>query len=359
LLFGASESTEEFMVLLLTIASLIAWADVKPERLPGSDLSVVQARRQASYVIEAKILHLGECRPDPLQVGGLHYPQVVIEASRAFKGDPTRWAQPAARKVGFLLTENDTVPREGEVYILYIENMNRSSYIFKVTRPDGAIPVRVSGSDLSVAEAEKEALYVIEAKIQDLGELARDPNPPRGLVYPRVAIEPSKVIKGADKAAALAIREVRLAFTRDETVLENGRTYTLYLREAFDGFEVFRFTQRSQDRPVRLPGSDLSVAEAESRALYVVEARILQLGELQEDHSRPRGIVYPQVAIKPSKVIRERQEGNAQSRRRVRLILTEDETIPDEGETYTLYIRAGKRGFEVFKVTGRSPETPR
>ncbi len=101
------------------------------------------------------------------------------------------------------------------------------------------------------------------------------------------------------------------------------------------------------------------MAEAESQALYVVEARILRLGELWEDISRPRGIVYPQVAIEPSKVIHERQKGIAQSKRPVRLLLTGDETIPDEGETYTLYIRGAKRGFEVFKVTGRSQETSR
>jgi hypothetical protein len=358
LLLEANDSTEESIVLLLTIASLIFWVDDTPERLPGSDLSVVQARRQALYVVEAKILQLGERRPDQSRDGGLLYPQVVIEASRAFKGLPTGWVL-AKRKVGLLLTQKDKIPREGEVYILYIEQMNRGFYVFKVNRPNGAVPVRVSGNDINLAEAEKEAQYVIEAKVQDLGELERDPNRPRGLVYPRVAIEPSKVIKGGDRAVALAIREVRLAFTRDETVLEKARSYTLYLREADDSFEIFRFTQRSQDRPARLPGSDRSVAEAESQALYVVEARILHLGELWEDLSRARGIIYPQVAIEPSKVIHERQKGIAQSKRPVRLLLTEDETIPDEGETYTLYIQGAKRGFEVFKVTGLSQQPSR
>jgi hypothetical protein len=347
------------MVLLLTIVSLIAWADDKPERLPGSDLGLVQANIMALYVIEAKILDLGGRWPDRSREHGLLYPQVIIEPSRGIKGTTIRWAGPSLRRVSLLVTEKDAVPREGEVYILYIEKRNREYYVFKVTRPDGAVLGVLPGRDIGLAEAEKAATYVIEARIAGLGVLERDPNRPRGLVYPRIAIEPSVVIKGEDRAATLAIRWVRLAFAREETVPEEGKTYTLYLRRSDRGLEVFRFAERSRDAPARLPGSDLSVAEAERKALYVVEARILHLGELQEDPGRPRGLLYPRIAIEPSKVIHERQEGIARSRRDLRLFLTEDETIPNEGETYTLYVRGANRGFEVFKVALRSEEKSR
>jgi hypothetical protein len=344
------------MMLLLTIASLVSWTEDRSDRLPGSDISVAKA--QALYIIEAKILHLGKRRADPRPTGELEYPQVAIEPSKVIKG-MARGTVLAKRKVSLLLTVNETVPREGAVYILYIRDENRSSYVFKVTRRDGAIPVRLPGSDIRLSEAENEALYVVEAKILQRGELRLDPSRPRGLDYPRVVIEPSKVIKGMDRGAPLAFREVRLPLREDEADLEEGKVYTLYMREAAGGFEVFRVSQPFEDRPGRLPGSDLSVAEAESEALYVVDARILHLGELREDRGRHGGLVYPQVAIELSKVIQERHEGIARSNRDVRLFLTEDEMIPHEGATYTLYIRGKNRGFEVFKVTRRSEEKPR
>jgi hypothetical protein len=349
----ATSPSEGFMRLILTIASLVASADDNPERLPGSDISVAKAG--ALYIIEAKILDLGQRREnDDL---GYVYPRLTIEPLRGIKGQ-FRGGFMAAWQVGLLLTKNDTVPKEGEAYVLYIRAANRGLHVFKVTRRDGAIPARMPGSAKSVADAEKEALYVVETKILQLNEIQVDPGRPRGLVYPRVLIDPSKVIKGTDKRAASAVREVRLPLAEDEADLQQGEAYTLYIRKADQGFEVFRATRRSKDTPARLPGNAVSVAEAERHALYVVEARILRLGELQEDRSRPHGLVYPQVAIEPSKVIKERHEGMARSKRDVRLFLTEDETIPNEGETYTLYIRGKDRGFEVFKVTRRSDETP-
>jgi hypothetical protein len=215
---------DSLMVLLLTIASLTAWEDDRPERLPGSELSVVQANRQALYVVEARILRLGERRADRSRDGGLVYPRAFIEPSKAIKG--ARFWDESPQQVSLLLTQNDTIPTVGELYVFYIEKMGRGLEVIKITHRDGAIPLRETGSCISLAEAEKAALYVIEAKVQDLGKMEWDPQrPPRGLIYPRVVIEPSSVIKGADKAAALAIRHVRLPFARDETSLEEGRTY--------------------------------------------------------------------------------------------------------------------------------------
>jgi hypothetical protein len=232
-----------------------------------------------------------------------------------------------------------------------MRDANRSSEIFKVTRLEGAIPVRMPGSEMSVAEAEKEALYVIEARILHLNELQLDPSRPRGLVYPRISIEPTKMSKGIDRNVALAFREVRLVLTKDEADLVEGEAYALYIRKVSQGFEVFRVTQRSKDGPARLPGNGVSVAEADRTALYAIDGRILHLGELQEDHSRPHGLVHPQVVIEQSKVIKERHKGAARPGRDIRLLLTEDEAIPNEGETYALYVRGRDRGFEVFKVT--------
>jgi hypothetical protein len=339
------------MVLLLTIACLTVWADEEPERLPGSDLGMALAQRRARYIVEAKIVQMGEPLPDRSRDGGLSYPRVFILPSKAIKG-ARWWTDEAPPQVGLLATKKDLIPAAGEAYILYIEQVGRGLCIFKVTRRDGAVPVRETGSGISLVEAEKAAIYVIEARIRDTGRMERDPDrPPRGFVYPQVAIEPFKMIKGTDKATALATRNVRLPFARDEAPLEKGKVYTLYLRATDRGFEVFRVTKRFEDEPARLPGGGLSMAEAESKALYIIEARVLRLGELQEDRSRPHGLVYPQVVIEQSKVVKERHEGAARPGRDVRLLLTEDEAIPNEGETYTLYVRGRDRGFEVFKVT--------
>lgn len=342
------------MVLLLTIASLIAWKDEEPERLPGSHLSVVEAESQSLYVTEARILRLGERRPDHSLEDGLKYPKILIEPSRAIKGGPW-WGTRASQQVSLLLTQKDMVPKEGEIYVLYIQDMNRGHYVIKVSRPGGAIPARMLGSDISVPEAEKAALYVIEAEVRSLGQMERDPDdPPRGLIYPRVAVQPSRMIKGADRTSALAVRHVRLPFRRDGADLEMGKMHTLYLRQTDRGLEVFKANRRSEKTPARLPGSGLSAADAEREALYVADARIRHLGEPQVDRSRARGLVYPRVSTEVSRVISERHPGSARSRAELRLLLAEDESIPLEGETYTLYVRTKARGFEIFKVTRRS-----
>jgi hypothetical protein len=336
---------------LLMIALVVAaWSDDVDRPLPGSDLNVVTAGRQALYIVKAKIVRLGERRLDHGRRGGLLYPRVGIEPLGVIKG-LYRGTVSAKRSVGLLLTQREAPPKEGETYILYIADANRASYVFKVTQLDSAIPVHMPGSAVNIAQAEREALYVLEAKVLHLGWSQPDPSRPRGLVYTRVLVEPLKLIKGTDRASGLGIREVHLSLTEEEADLVEGAPYTLYIRNDGQGFEVFRVTRRSENKQVRLPGNNVSAAEAESKALYVVEARILHLGELQEDHSRPRGLIYPRVPIEQSKVIKERHEGAARPGREVRLLLTEDETIPKEGETYNLYIRGRDRGFEVFKVT--------
>ncbi len=342
------------MLILLAIVSL-SYADDHTERLPGCEVSVAK-KQWTLHIVEARLLQLG-VRQEP-GVMRCMFPQAKIEPLRAIKGGFGRGSS-APRQVG-ILASDDTVLHEGESYIFYIFDANRGSYASKLTRRDGAIPIRMPGSELNLADAEEQADYVIEAEIgrPTEGELL-DPRRPRIMKYRRVAIEPKKVIKETGRGAGMAIREVSLLFTEDEADLVGGKTYVLYIRKRGQEFEVFRATQFDEGALAHLPGSRLSGAAAEREALYVAEGRILRLGEMEEDRTRPHGLVYPLVSIEQSRVIKGRHEGFVRSKRDVRLLLTEDEAVPNEGQTYIFYVRSRDRGFEVFKVMRGPSEKPR
>ncbi|MBX6316233.1 MAG: hypothetical protein IRY99_25470, partial [Isosphaeraceae bacterium] len=175
------------MSLLLMIVALVSGIDTMPDRLPGSDLSVAEAEKQARYIVEAKILHLDEWQP--ARFGWRVYLRAAIEPLRVLQGPAD--AAMAMREVSLLLQEDEAVPAKRGVYLLYIKRVNQAFEIFKVTK----VPDRLPGSDVSVAEAEKKALYIVEAKILHLGK-RRAALGGTGLLYLQTLIEPLKEIKG-------------------------------------------------------------------------------------------------------------------------------------------------------------------
>ena len=341
------------MVILLSIL-LLLFVEGVPEDLPGGEVSVAKAQGTL-HIVEARLIKLG-VRQEP-GVMGCMFPQAKIQPLRAIKGGFGRGGMLALRQVG-IRAKGDAIPQEGKSYIFYIYDANRGSYASKLTRPDGAIPLRMPGSEFNIADAEEEADYVIEAAIGRPTKLELDPRRTRGMKY-RLAIEPKKVIKEEGRGTGMAIREVSLLLAEDEADLEQRKACTLYIRKRGQELEVFRATQFDERVTVSLPGNRLSIAEAEREALYVAEGRILRLGEMEEDRARPHGLVYPLVSIEQSRVIKGRHEGFARPRREVRLLLTEDENVPNEGQTYIFYVRSKDRGFEVFKVMPVPTEKPR
>ena len=203
------------MMFLLAITLLVPRVDERPDRLPGSHMSAAEAHRRAMFVIEAKLLHLGE--PRESFAGEMAYPQTFIEPLRMIRGEGQL---PEAAAGGDSPSGTARRPRRRA----------RCTYSISKPRIEGRRPSRSSGwtrcrdrlpgDDVTVVEADRTARLVIEAKLLHLGE-------PREAVdgemaYPRAVIEPLKTTKGTDDARGP--RQVNIPLKKEgEVTPKEGR----------------------------------------------------------------------------------------------------------------------------------------